>query len=302
MSDFKDEFDELVPEFSNEQESENTTQATEESTSVGSEEITEEEKSSLEEGKASEEEVVSTDEVIKDAEDTPITDSPTEGESIETPVIEDPISETPTIDPVIQELREQNKQLMEMVQKMTSQPVAASEETPTEETPKMPESLDQLLSEVNLDEAFSDRDKFIELMNHVASFAREQAVQRVATTLPQYVVAQVRQTEYLQKETQNFYDKHKGLVPFKKAVGIVTNEVVEEHPDWNLPKVLDEVATRSYTLLNLQQEAENSSGNPSPVTSNNSGKPKPALNTSTSGRRNAPKQLTKLQQEIADIL
>jgi hypothetical protein len=130
--------------------------------------------------------------------------------------------------------------------------------------------------------------------------AREQAVQRVATTLPQYVINQVQQQEVLMRATGEFYNKHQALAPFKKAVGIVTNEVVEAHPDWELPKILDEVADRSYKLLNLQRQTEVSGQAPSGAPA--ATKKKPAFNKKSSGRRNKPAKLSKLQKEISELI
>ena len=288
--DFNQELEELLPEFSDGQSDEKPETETEETTEV-------------------EEEEVSTEEVQSAGEEEETETGGNLGVETEEEVSADPEPEPekdpePMVDPVVLQLQEQNAKLMQMLETIQQQnlPKNQTEEQQTqEEAVQIPENMEQLLAETDLDEVFSDRGKFIDLMEQVAFLAREQAVQRVATTLPQYVIAQVKQTEFLKKATDKFYGDHQALVPFKKAVGIVTNEVVEEHPDWDLPKVLDEVADRSYKLLNIQRQMEEKSAE---TTNQAPTKPSttPAFNKATSGRRNTPKKMSKLQREIADLL
>jgi len=293
MGNFSDEFNELVPEFQDEEADQEVQDSDAEADDVGEEEVPPEEDSSPEDSEGSEE---------GDGEgESDSSDGGEPEESGEATPVEDPTSE-PSSQPepdLVAELREQNKTLMTMLEKMGQTATPPQEKAPEEpEPPKIPETVEELLAGTDLDEVFSDREKFVGLLGQVAMLAREQAVQRVATTLPQYVIQQVKQQEVLQKATESFYSTHQSLVPFKKAVGIVTNEVVEEHPDWDLPKVLDEVAERSYKLLNLKRQAENQP----PATPTGGKKPKPAFNKASSGRRNTPKELSGLQKEIADLI
>ena len=201
----------------------------------------------------------------------------------------------PVVDPnaeALAELREQNRKLMEMLQQ-SQQP---TNQEKVAEKPAAPKTLAELKGDLSFDEIMNDEELFMGFMQNVMAMASEQSVERVATTMPQYVMNQVRQQQSLTEATDNFYIDNVKLVPHRKVVGMLANEVVAEHQDWNLDQVFEETAKRSYTLLNMKKEAiAESSEKPGP-------KPKPALNKKTrSGKRAAPK-LSKLQREINDLI
>ncbi|MCK5603343.1 hypothetical protein KAR91_15775, partial [Candidatus Pacearchaeota archaeon] len=223
-------------------------------------------------------------------------DESDQGEEDEDGDDEDESASDENLDPdtsVIDELREQNRKLMELLQQ--GQPPKDEKE---EEKKTRPKDVNELFGELSFDEIMGDKDLFVGFLQNVMSMATENSVERVATTMPQFVMNQMQQQKVLTDATDSFYSANKELVPHKKVVAMLTNEVVQEHQDWSLEKVLVETADRSYKLLNLKKEAiKKSSEEQSPGKKNT-----PALNKKVrSGKRKAPK-LSKLQSEINDLL
>ena len=277
-NDFLDELDELAPELGNGEEPEEESDLEEESE-------VEEEDDGEEEGEDSEE----------GAESEGGEEDPEDGaavEELDSDESDELVSEPDVIDPLIAELREQNAKLLELVQK--GQVV---EPEPEPEPAKKAESIDEMFGDLSFDEIMSDRDLFVGFMQKVMSSATENSVERVATSMPQYVINQVKQQQFLADTTEKFYGANAQLTPHKKVVGMLTNEIIAEHQDWPLDKVLEETAERSYKLLNMKKQAivADTSTGPKPRNS-------PALNKKVrSGKRKAPK-LSKLQNEINDLL
>lgn len=283
-----DELDDLVSELSDGGSEQEENSEMEESGEVEEEELGEEEGEELGEGETDEGDPRESDE----------SDSDGGGDEEEVGVGDEEVEPAPEPKPdpnveAIVELREQNRKLMEMLQNQQQPPQTPEQEV---QPPAIPKTLDDLLGDLSFDEVMSDQTLFMGFMQNAMAIAAEQSVERVATTMPQYVINQVKQQQTLTNATDNFYEKNEQLVPHRKVVGMLANEVVAEHQDWNLDQVFEETAKRSYTLLNMKKEAiAESSAKPGP-------KPKPALNKkSRTGKRTAPK-LSKIQAEINDLM
>lgn len=261
---------------------------------VTDEEISEEQVEELEVERSESEETYEEAEEVEDESAEGSEDEVEEQEEVvETVIEEEPSPVVPAQeDPVIAELRQQNAQLMEMIQQGKPTPQVA----PTEPEKVGPKNLDELIESVPFDELFEDKDLFRGFMAQVARLSAEQSVERVATTLPQYVIQQVEQQRVLKEASEHFYNSHETLKPHSKVVGIITNEVIQEHQDWDLDNVLSETANRCYTLLNLKQSVADGDtelskrGTPS------------SLNRRARSNKGSKPKLNKLQREINDLL
>ena len=292
----QEEINDLLEEFDDAEGSDEASDSLEEG-----EEVSEEGGSASEDEEFAEDEIDSgSDEDDADAADDAVADD-SDDELVADDAVDDSENddEASTPDPnlsVIEELRAQNQKLMEMIQagnKVEEKPADKSEEK------KPAKTLDSLMNEVSFEEIMSDKDLFMSFMQNAMQIAQEQSVERVATTMPQFVMNQVEQQRVLTEATTNFYQGNEKLVPHKKIVGMLTNEVIAEHQDWSLDQVLTETADRSYKLLNLKKEALSQDTPDAPQGRRNK---KPALNKRNSSGKRATPKLSKLQKEINDLL
>ena len=225
------------------------------------------------------------EEVIEGTDDESIDESADESveEEVEERVAEEVVEPVVSVDTsAIDELKAQNKQLMDMLAKQQEIPQKAEE---PEVASAVPTNIQELFAETSFDEILGDQELFVEFMQNVMGMATERSVERVSTTMPQYVMNQIQQQQVLTDASTAFYGANKNLVPHKKIVGMLTNEVIAEHQDWSLEQVLSETADRAHTLLNLKQDAINQD---TKVVAPTGGKP--ALNSKVrGGKKSAPK-------------
>ena len=69
--------------------------------------------------------------------------------------------------------------------------------------------------------------------------------------VPQVANQLVDQQFVLRTSVQSFYDENKDLLPHKKYVGFVSNEIASQHADWDLPKILEETEKEVRNRLKL---------------------------------------------------
>jgi len=198
-------------------------------------------------------------------------------------------------DPMLAELRQQNQQLLQLLQSNKE----AAEAQDAKPAIEVPPSFDELFSSINFDDLMSDKEVFSGFMQKAMAMMAERSVERVATQMPQYVISQIEQQKFLSEASDTFYSAHEELVPFKRVVGMLTNEVIAEHQDWELAQVLDDVASRAYKMLNLKKKAEKIVEK----SSQRGARQKPALHRrATSGGKRPMADLSKLQRGINDLM
>lgn len=219
-----------------------------------------------------------------------------EVEAGETEEVTSEPDETPDISQELITLKEQNDRLLEQLNKMSSERevIPTKADTPEPE-PKEAEAPD-FVGELDLDTLAMDKNVLNTVLNGVVQTAVTRAVEKMLVNVPQVVQTQVKYYKVLTDAVDDFYKQNEDLVPARQVVRMVTNEVVAEHPDWELPKVLDEAATKTRKLLGVvKQTTGNQEMTP--------GGRKPALPKKTSTRKAVKKpKLSKLEQEIAELL
>jgi len=192
-------------------------------------------------------------------------------------------------------LKNQNDLLLEQMNKLstkTQEEVVEKEDkkTPAEE-PKVPD----FVGELDLDTLAMDKNVLNSVLNGVVATAVNKAVEQMLVNIPGVVSAQVKQQKYLNDAVEDFYDANEDLIPAKKVVAMNTNEIVAEHPDWKLEQVLEEAAKKTRGMLGIIEKTTKTE-------TNESGR-KPALPKKTSARhKNTKPSMTKLEQEIADLM
>lgn len=242
----------------------------------------------------------------KPPEEVPPTERPPE----EVPPEEKPPEEKPPGESDrYKELEEQNKRLLERIDRISRLPVEPPRTeddrliAPSEE--KGPEPLEDFdfIKGRSLEEITEDPKLFNELLNDVYKRGYEVALERVApvasektlTSIPQVVVRYVRQHMAMADIVKDFYKENEDLIPVKRTVGAMANEVYAEHPDWKVAEVLTEAAKRSRDVLGMKEKVRRGEKPP--------GKEKSPAFADAGGNRGGPApKPSKLEREIGELI
>lgn len=133
----------------------------------------------------------------------------------------------------------------------------AAEVTPVEITDTV------FATEANFDELLRNPDSFNKALNagikealtQVSKANQQQALEMLQVNLPGIVRTQVTAQRSDQQAADAFYEKHTILAEFKPLVGQNVTQVAAENPEWELAKVTEEAAKRTYNQLELAQAA-----------------------------------------------
>lgn len=157
------------------------------------------------------------------------------------------------------------------------------------------ESLAEMIGDLDMDSFADDPAKFVEVITKVVQFTRQETLSDMQDQLPQLVNDRTTNIVNMQKLVDDFYRENDDLSAVKQTVAAVAQNLGAEHPDWDMPKVMEESAAKARTMLGLKSPKK-------------SGKvvrqgKKPAIPKKAKGQRKAaPKKLSKMQTEINDII
>jgi len=153
------------------------------------------------------------------------------------------------------------------------------------------------LDGATIDVLIDEPEKLNEALNkvyHTALMEAERRVfERVLTSIPDIIVGHLNRQTTIQGIVKNFYDQNKDLVNVKRTVAAVSNDVHAEHPDWEVPNVLEEAAKRVREMLGLRGSAQ---------TSKTSAEESPAFAKSSGAKPPRSKKTSTLQDEIDELL
>ena len=76
--------------------------------------------------------------------------------------------------------------------------------------------------------------------------------QTIVRNLPSMVQTQVATHSSLREATESFYKENEDLLPVRKTVGNVADQVAAEHPDWTIPQLFEETANRTRKILGIK--------------------------------------------------
>lgn len=163
--------------------------------------------------------------------DSPGTESPgTLAPGTEPPGTEAPTTEAPAEDSRFTALEEENRKLREkLAKKDEPKPTAA----PSTEAPLVLDEVD-FLDGVDLDDLTRDPKEFNKFLNkfytRTVEEGRNLGTQRTLQAIPDIVANVVASRIMLQKASDTFYEENPDLVPFKKVVGTVAEELIANNP------------------------------------------------------------------------
>ena len=147
------------------------------------------------------------------------------------------------------------------------------------------------ISQEEFDGLFESPEKLIGLLNRV----RESAVEQVLKSVPTLTANIVNQQTVLNRMVQDFYSENQDLAGVKPFVAVVANEIAARNPDWDVEKVFAEAATESRKRLNLKKEVQAQKAINQPAA-------KPGLPGTKNSRRTSAPSLSKLEQELQELM
>uniref|UniRef100_A0A6H1ZXQ9 Uncharacterized protein n=1 Tax=viral metagenome TaxID=1070528 RepID=A0A6H1ZXQ9_9ZZZZ len=199
--------------------------------------------------------------------DSPGTDSPsTDSPSTDSPSTDAPTTEAPAEDPRDAELRAMREEIEELKKSRSPSTESPSTEAPQTEVPIGDEDF---LGDIDLDDLTRDKELFNKVLNEVhrkgiavgRSYTRETG-ERLIRSVPDIVKNSAAVQAQLDEVNKKFYDENKDLVPWKKSVAVVFEEMISDNPDRHYNEILPEVATEVRKRIGLQKRADNKDDNP----------------------------------------
>lgn len=175
---------------------------------------------------------------------------PTEQTQVETE-----LSEVEKIKKENEELKKHLEEIAERIiapkpQPKTEQEIAAQK---AEQDRQAKQILKFLPSDEVFDEVMKDSNNFNALLTTVVNTA----VERSLRLMPQIATQLVDQQITLKTVVNDFYTDNKDLVPHKKYVGYVSNEIASQHPEWGLAQILQETEKEVRNRLRLSRVVDN---------------------------------------------
>ena len=182
--------------------------------------------------------------------DAPKTSAPaTEAPGTTAPTTEAPVDEA-------EELRKENERLRKQIDDASGTTKAPSTKAPTTDAPI--EDIDFLGSDADLDDITRNVETFNKVLNKVykAGVESQRGFQEgTLRSIPDIVKSNVIIQATLKKKVDVFYKDNKDLLPFRKAVSTVYEELASKNPDWDLDKMFIETEKEARSRLELHKKA-----------------------------------------------
>ena len=121
------------------------------------------------------------------------------------------------------------------------------------------------------------------------------AVESIMRSFPELVKSQIVQQITVRTAVEKFYTKNEDLVPYKKTVAAIANQVASKYPDQPLDKIFEltgKVARKHLKLKDKAMERDNGKGGDGKF-------PKKPSGPRAKGSEKAPEGMVK---EIGDML
>lgn len=131
------------------------------------------------------------------------------------------------------------------------------------ETPTLEIGDEQFFSgtEEDLENLVSDPKAFNTMLNNIYKKGVEKAhtlaVENILRSAPDIIKTQIVQQMTLTRAVTKFYDDNKDLVPYKKTVASIANQLAAKYPDAPLPKILAATEQLARKRLQLKKTVEN---------------------------------------------
>lgn len=164
----------------------------------------------------------------------------------------------------------------------------------------------QFVIDDDIDDVLADASKLNALLCKVVNATVAHTTSKIHEAIPTVISGQVTQQFDVRDYVRAFYDENKDLVPVKKTVGTVANEVQAEHPDWTISQIFEETATRTRKALGLKapvvEEPSGDGKDGQKQQKTEQGKKGSALPPGSKGRRNSGTETSGVQKQIAELI
>jgi hypothetical protein len=190
-----------------------------------------------------------------------------------------------------------------------SEPVAKTSEQIEADKKQANEAARQILkflpNEEIFDEVMKNADSFNALLTSVVNTAVERSLRLVPRVATQIVDQQASMRELV----KDFYTDNKDLLPHKKYVGFVSNEIASQHADWTIDKVLVETEKEVRSRLKLARTSgamDNTGSQSRTDTTSHTVDKNPGFVPSSGGGRkgsgSADGNMTSVEKEIMSLI
>jgi hypothetical protein len=146
----------------------------------------------------------------------------------------------------------------------------------------------------SFDDVINDRESFTKWASGFAQRIENKLSGDYMRSIPNVVAPQVRQLVELNMAVNEFYEVHEDLKPVRQMVGAVSNQIVQEHPDWTMQKVMEESAVRTRKVLKMPNPGKEVKGKKKVV--------RPSFVKGNKGGRKPKPKVSDLQKEIDELL
>lgn len=208
----------------------------------------------------------------------------------------------PTVEPEkekelsdIEVLKEQNRLLIAKYDEMLS---GLLEKKGVEKsTEKVEDKIDEVdfVGDEDIDYIVSDKVSFNKVLNKLRSEVLKDIRNEVSTYVPKVVAPEIAQQIEVDKTINNFYSENQDLVPFKKAVGYIANELFAKDPTIQLGDLLVKAAEETRKSFGLHL-ATNKNVKEKPV------EQKPAFVKQTKTDRSKPAAPSGIAADVLDLI
>lgn len=192
--------------------------------------------------------------------------TPTPGTS--TPHTEAPHTEAPAEDPRDKEIRELREKITKMEEKKPPKTSPPGTSTPKTSPPLSDEDF---LGEIDLDDLTRDPTLFNKVLNKVykkgIDLGRTEiknSLESITRSIPDIARNSVELTARLKEIHDQFYEGNKDLIPWKKAVGLVMEEMISESPEKTFEELMPALATETRRRLGLVKKSDKTDNDPPP--------------------------------------
>ncbi len=178
----------------------------------------------------------------------------------------EPVESVEPIEPAVDlvQLQKDNEELRKRIDTLSaSKPEPEPEPEPVPEPEPEPIALDEVdfIGEADMDDLIRDPKEFNTLLNKIyiqgVNTSRDHITEGVLRNIPEIVKNNVSTVIALRKESEDFYDTNKDLVPFKAVVATVFEETWAKDPDKKYTEVMEGVADEVRKRLELHKNAVN---------------------------------------------
>lgn len=214
-----------------------------------------------------EKEIQEMEELITGDANTLGTEAPgTEAPGTEAPITELPGTEAPSTEAPSTEVPKEPTELELLRQEIAELKLSLKpkEKSPTTEAPatEAPLTAEDYLKDIDIDDLTRDPAEFNKLLNKfrdsviaITEARQKSGNETVIRSIPEIVKKNIEIITELKKVSEEFYDKNKDLVPFKKAVASIFEEELSKNPDKKYEEILNIVAPEARRRLDLAKKA-----------------------------------------------